>query len=155
MPFQIRRFIQENRLYFILLALLMIVGSTWIWLMPKGALLWWFSGHRSVVGDYFFRIATHGGEVAGFLIVLALLWRQSTKWPLALVALTLTVSLVSNGTKKFFGQPRPARYFKEMGTWQDMVPVPGVEIHEGMNSLPSNPSSAISGVKTRMMRSVA
>ena len=142
MAFQIVRFIRENRLYFILLTFLMLAGGAWIWLMPKGALLWWFSAHRSAAGDLFFRIATHGGEVAGFLIAFTLLWRKSTRWPLALATLTLTVSLVSNGTKTFFEQPRPARYFKEMGNWQEIVPVPGVELHEGMNSLPSGHTMA-------------
>jgi len=142
MSFRPGGFIRENSLYFILFVLLMIAGATWLWLMPKGALVWWFSGHRSLVGDQFFRLATRGGEVAGFVIALAFLWRENTRWPLALVGLTLAVSLVSNGTKTFFEQPRPARYFKEIGNWQDIVPVPGVEIHEGLNSFPSGHTMA-------------
>ncbi len=136
------RFLRQNALYFILLTLLIAVSSSWVLLMPKGALVLWFSEHRSPVGDQLFRWATRGGEVAGFLLAFVILWRQSPKWPLALSLMTLAVSLVSNGTKAFFRQPRPARYFKEMGMWTDIVPVPGIEIHEGLTSLPSGHTMA-------------
>lgn len=142
MLFPRRGFLRQNALYFTLFGLLIAVGSSWVLLMPKGTLVLWFSGHRSLVGDQFFRLATRGGEVAGFLIALVILWRQSPKWPLALSVMTLAVSLVSNGTKTLFGQPRPARYFKEMGIWTDIVPVPGIKIHEGLTSLPSGHTMA-------------
>ena len=142
MSFRPERFFRENALFFILFALSMALAAAWVLMMPKGALLLWFSSHRSMGADYFFRYATSGGEVAGFLCALVVLWRINRRWALALSAMTLAVSLVSNLTKSLFGQPRPARYFKETGMWKEIVPVPGIQIHEGLSSLPSGHTMA-------------
>lgn len=142
MSFRLERFFRENALFFILFALFMALSSAWVLMMPKGALLLWFSSHRSIAGDYFFRYATSGGEVVGFLCALIVLWRINRRWALALSAMTIAVSLVSNLTKSLLGQPRPARYFKETGMWKEIVPVPGIQVHEGLSSLPSGHTMA-------------
>lgn len=117
-------------------------GLTWVFLVPKGALVLWFSAHRSPYLDAFFRVATQGGEVAGFLIALVCLLALRYRWALVLPALTLGVTLVSNTTKTIFHQPRPARYFGEQGLLHELIPVSGVTLHSGLNSLPSGHTMA-------------
>ncbi|MBK8878829.1 MAG: phosphatase PAP2 family protein [Haliscomenobacter sp.] len=110
--------------------------------MPKGELLFFFSAHRSAFRDAFFKIWTKGGETEGFLIVLAVLLGLRYRWALAFPLLTAGISLSSNLTKAWFRQPRPGRYFQELGRMEEIVPVSGVKIHEGMTSMPSGHTMA-------------
>lgn len=142
MPDNFYTFVKANAGYFLMVVTLLVAGLAWTALMPKGALILWFSDHRSQAGNLFFAIATRGGEVAGFLLVMAILWRIHFRWVLVLGAMTLAVALTSNLSKSLLGQPRPARYFKDQGNWQDIVPVPGIELHQGFTSLPSGHTMA-------------
>jgi membrane-associated phospholipid phosphatase len=142
MLYTLYTFARANAIYFLLVATFLIAGLAWTGLMPKGALILWFSGHRSPAGNFFFSLATRGGEVAGFLLVMVILWRVHFRWVLALGAMTLAVALTSNIGKSLLRQPRPARYFRDQGSWQDIIPVPGIELHQGFTSLPSGHTMA-------------
>ncbi|MBK8655570.1 MAG: phosphatase PAP2 family protein [Haliscomenobacter sp.] len=140
--FSWKSFVSDNRMFFLAWVLFSLAGIGWLIAMPKGELLFFFSGHRSAFGNAFFRMWTKGGETEGFLIVLAVLLGVRYRWALAFPLLTAGVSLSSNLTKAWFRQPRPGRYFQELGRMDGIVPVPGVQIHEGMTSMPSGHTMA-------------
>lgn len=138
----IKYFIRENRVFFGGMALLLLVGLLWIAATPKGALIFWFSAHRSAWANAFFSLATKGGEWVGLMLVLLILLWFKFRWGLALLAMTPAVSLVANLAKGLFRQPRPGRYFRELGIWEQINTVPGIEVHQGLTSLPSGHTMA-------------
>ena len=143
--FSWKSFLSNNQTFFLAWILFSLAGTGWLIAMPKGELLFFFSNHRSAFGDAFFKIWTKGGETEGFLIVLAVLLGFRYRWALAFPLLTAGISLSSNLTKAWFRQPRPGRYFQELGRMEEIVPVPGVQIHEGMTSMPSGHTMAAFG----------
>lgn len=141
-PFSWNTFLRQNRWFLALLLFFLCVGFIWVYTVPKGTLILWFSAHRNPTLDLIFRAGTQGGEVAGFLIALLCLLALRYRWALALPALTIGVTLISNTTKTLFHQPRPARYFEAQGLLDELIPVSGVTLHSGFNSLPSGHTMA-------------
>ena len=135
-------FFKSNRLFLTAIAFFVLVCTGLLVFLPKGYLVLWFSAHRHPVLDTFFGLMTKGGEVAGFLIVLFLLLFVGYRWVAALGLLTIGVSLCSNGSKSLFHQPRPARYFQDLGMDTVLQPVTGIPLHSGFTSLPSGHTMA-------------
>ncbi len=140
--FSWKSFLSDNQTFFLGWVVFSLAGAGWLFAMPKGELIFFFSGHRSVIGDTFFKVWTKGGETEGFLLVLLALLGLRYRWALAFPLLTLAVSITSTLTKTWFSQPRPGRYFRELGRMEEIIPVSGVEIHEGLRSLPSGHTMA-------------
>jgi membrane-associated phospholipid phosphatase len=140
--FDWKEFSRENQWFLLAFGAFAAIGLLWVGGAPKGALVLYFSAHRSTAGDVFFRFWTHAGEAAGFFFVLGYLLFRHRHRVLALPVLTLGVALLANATKRLFRQPRPARYFEELGVLEQLRPVAGVPLLKGLSSLPSGHTMA-------------
>ena len=140
--FDWKGFRRENQWFLVAFGVFAGAGLLWVGGTPKGAMVLYFSAHRSVGGDAFFRFWTHAGEAMGFFFVLGYLLFRHRPRALALPVLTLGVSLLANAAKRLFRQPRPARYFEELGLLEQLRPVSGVPLLKGLSSLPSGHTMA-------------
>lgn len=136
------QFVQSNRVFWIAFSLFFLCAIGLVLGFPKGFLVLWFGAHRTPLMNTLFSLLTQGGEVAGFLIAGFSLWLVRSRWIIALGALTLAVTLTANGTKSLFHQPRPARYFQDLGMQDRLHQIPGVSLHSGFTSLPSGHTMA-------------
>lgn len=140
--FDWKEFSAENRWFLWAFAAFASAGLLWVGGTSKGAMVLYFSAHRSAGGDAFFRFWTHAGEAMGFFFVLGYLLFRHRHRAAALPVLTLGVTLLANATKRLFRQPRPARYFEELGVLEQLRPVAGVPLLKGLSSLPSGHTMA-------------
>lgn len=133
---------RNNRILFVLFLLFAVAGAAGLLLFDQGALVLFFSGHRSAWGDLFFRGVTNLGEGYFFLIGLVLLLFLRYRYAAVLPLLGLSVTLVSYLSKEIFSHPRPWAYFREHQLLDQLVPVAGVHIHDGPTSFPSGHTMA-------------
>lgn len=120
--------IKTNRTYFIGIVLFVILGALLLLRIEKGDVVLFFSDHRSVLGDPFFRYFTKMGEIfVYFLATIALLFYRYRY--AILVPLTGFLTLISSlGLKYYFQHPRPVLFFKEMGIFDQVNLVEGVAL---------------------------
>jgi membrane-associated phospholipid phosphatase len=105
--------------------------------MEKGALVLFFSDHRTAVGDAFFKWLTFFGDGIFFGIASLFLLLYKYRFAIATAALGLSVMLVSFVTKSVFALDRPLPYFQKTGMADQLTFVAGVEVHTGATSFPS------------------
>ena len=119
-----------------------LCGGIALALMDKGDAILFFSSHRTVFGDLFFRVATRFGEAIPFLTAILYLLFIRNAYAVGVPVLALAVTVLSNLTKTFFGVPRPMAFFRDAGIWETIIPVAGVEVHSGATSFPSGHTMA-------------
>lgn len=136
------KLIRENSWYFGCFALFLVIGAALLLTSRKGDMVFYFSDHRSLFGDWFFLYFTKMGEGLLFalftLIFLFIRFRTAIFFPL----LGLSVMLVANLTKGWFGRPRPWLYFRELGMEDLLTTVAGAPMLGGANSFPSGHAMA-------------
>ena len=129
--------LRGNAAFFWAFLLFLTAGAFLLGSMQTGDLVLFFSRHRTPGLDLFFYYANYLGDglifVPAFFFLLFVRFRFAATIP----ALGLSVSLLTQSAKAFFGHPRPFVYFREMNMLDQLVPVDGVAMHQGMNSFPS------------------
>lgn len=135
-----KKFIQNNWLFFACLGLFILAGGTYLAYIEKPEAILFFNENRSDWLNIFFSYVTKlGEELMYVLIVIAFLFvrvRHSI-----LVAVTgLVVMGVSYALKSFFAIDRPKAFFKKNGMLDQIDFVPGVDLHAGATSFPSGHS---------------
>lgn len=123
--------------FFIPFFIFMILGGIGLINMEKGELILFFSEHRSVFWNYFFRYFTLLGEagvyLVGVLVFLFIQYRRAICFPI----LGILVSVVSYFSKIYFSHPRPALFFTRLGVLDAIPLVPNVLLNGGNSSFPS------------------
>lgn len=105
--------------------------------MEKGALVLFFSEHRTPVADALFKWLTFFGDGVFFGIVGLMLLFVKYRFAIATAALGLSVMLVSFVSKSLFALDRPLPYFQKTGMADQLTFVAGVDVHTGATSFPS------------------
>lgn len=133
-----RTAVKHYSIYWILFLSYVLFGGIALLVIDKGAVVIFFSEHRTAFGDFFFTWITRLGEwvpyVVGFVIFLFL---KEYKKAISIPLLAGLVTAVSFVTKSIFRQPRPARYFKDLDQLDEINQVSGIVLHYGSTSFPS------------------
>jgi membrane-associated phospholipid phosphatase len=137
-----KKLFRENAWYLACFVLFLIAGAVLLLNTEKGDAVFYFSDRRSPFWDTFFVNATKLGEGLFFavfaIVFLFIRFRTAIMFPI----LGLTVLLVTNLTKRFFGRPRPWLYYRELGMDDLLTPVVGAPLLGGANSFPSGHTMA-------------
>ena len=131
------KLIRENRIYFSLFLLFMLVVGILLFFISTGDVVFFFSDRRSAFGDFFFKYFTKLGEhilYIGFIIGF-LFYRF--RWSLLIVLNGLAVFVISVITKSYFAHPRPAALLRVMGKFEEVNTIEGVKLLSGQTSFPS------------------
>ena len=138
----LRQLLRDNASFFICFALFLLAGGMLLLRLTTGDEIFFFSERRTLLGDLFFQYFTRMGE--GFLFALVALIFLFVRYRTAfwIPLLGMTVMLVSAITKQFFAQPRPWRYFQELGMSDQINTVAGVQLYTGLTSFPSGHTMA-------------
>ena len=130
-------FVQSHKLFWILTSSFLIFCIYRVIVFEKGALIWFFSDHRTEIGDAFFYWLTKCGEEWVYFAALGLFLFMSYAKALCVAVNGLIVMLVSYLLKLLFQQPRPAAFFESQGVLEDLNLVDQVHLHLGNTSFPS------------------
>ncbi len=136
-------FIRANPWFFIPYLIFLLGGALALMQWPSGYwVLRLYKMHISEA-DLFFRYATKLGELIPFLLALLwLLFKQEKSKAFSLLGLAILVASSSYALKTFFAQPRPLNFFREATPPIELMPVNGIDLHEGLTSFPSGHTMA-------------
>lgn len=127
--------------FFIPYALFAITLLVVILLTNKGELHLAMNEFHTPLLDFFFKYYTELGASIPFIIALGLLFYRCADSLYLLVALLIN-SLVTNGLKLLFREPRPTLYFQEIASSDSLTLVEGVSLYTH-NGFPSGHTSAV------------
>lgn len=113
--------------------------------IEKGEELIFFSSNRTMLLNIFFRISNYLGEAYFYgIAMLFFVYRKEWNRAILIVFTGISVLLISQFLKQYFGQARPFIYFSEVLKQPELlVPVPGVELVSSYtSSFPSGHTTA-------------
>ncbi len=122
--------VKKNLPFFIGFSIFLVVGMVLLLTTEKGSAILYFNQHRSPQSDIFFRYVSKLGEVLPYLSAIAVLLFVRFRYALMVPLIGFLVSLVSLITKSFFDHNRPSLYFKELGTFEQINLVEGIQLWE-------------------------
>ncbi len=132
-----QQLLRENRVYFILFGLFLVIAGGLLATINQGDAILFFNSQRVTWADVFFAYGTKLGEevaYAGLVIVFLVFdWKKALLLPI----LGVFITFVSYFTKALFAQDRPATYFKKLDLLQDISFIEGIDMHTGASSFPS------------------
>ena len=128
--------VKKNAPFFVGFFLFLIVGFILLVNFPKGGIVLFFNDHRSPGIDLFFRYSTRFGEALPYLIAIVYFLFVRFRYAILMPIVGLSVSIVSLITKMFFDHNRPSLYFKELGIFDQINLVEGIQLWE-RHSFPS------------------
>jgi len=132
-----KNFISNNRVYFILYLCFLLMAGFMLLSYPKEEIIMYFSGHRTVYFNQFFKYFTYMGDWIPYVILFTVFLFIRIRYSL-LVALTgLLVLVTAPVFKEIFDAQRPLPYLESIGLLDKFIPVDGVYINRGNTSLPS------------------
>jgi len=133
-----RQLIKEQATFFLLFTLFLAVGGFLLINIEKGDAIFFFSDHRSVAGDFFFRWTTKLGEIVPYLFgVLLFVYYKNYAHATAMPVLAILVALIAYFSKMYFAHYRPATFFDAAGVFEQLNLVEGVKLNKGASSFPS------------------
>jgi len=134
--------LKAGRLYIYASVLFAFVMGIITIVYPKGSLILWFAGQRNEFWNTFFLFGTRLGEEHIFVITIIVLvffsYRKSALFSVAGV-MTMVSSFIA---KSIFSQPRPLRYFSDLGEAQQLGSIKNYDFHIGLTSMPSGHTMA-------------
>lgn len=128
--------VKKNLPFFIVFLVFLIAGLILLLTTGKGDLVLFFADHRSPSGDLLFRFASKMGEAVPYLLAIVVLLFYRFRYALLMPVVGILVSIVSLITKSFFDHDRPSAYFKELGIFDQINLVEGIQLW-GKYSFPS------------------
>lgn len=135
-------FFRNNR-WFVGLSLAFVLFTAILALsIALGEEVLWANARRTPFWDAFFLYGTQLGEALAFIGGFILLLFVRFRYALMIPFLGLSVSLLSGFSKKLFGHPRPALYFREEGLFDLLTPLENIHLNGGANSFPSGHTMA-------------
>ena len=134
--------IRENPFFFSAFAVWLVLGGIWMATHAKGDDIFFWSGHRTAFGDFFFFHVTRLGEGLVFISLILLALFVKFRYSILLATLGLTVMGTSYLSKTFFAQVRPGAFLRQSGDLDRINLVEGVDLHFGPTSFPSGHSMA-------------
>lgn len=134
--------IRENKIFFSLFVLFVLVGVVVLSLIEQGDVIFYFSDNRSGFWDQFFLFFTKMGEEYVFILAFILLLFVRFRFAIFLPILGFSVTFTSFIAKKLFAHDRPYLYFRKIGVFDQINVVEGVALNGGTNSFPSGHTMA-------------
>jgi membrane-associated phospholipid phosphatase len=131
------RFLKFNSSFLSVTISFIIVGLYILFQINKGDETLFFSHHRTLYTNYFFRAMTKLGEALPYIIGSIFLLFRRYRYTLMTGMIALVVTVIAAIIKDNFGEPRPFTYFSGMGRWSEVQVVDGVFMLKGLNSFPS------------------
>ena len=128
--------IKKNLAFFIGFLLFLIAGLVFLLTTEKGSIILYFNDQRSPEGDLFFLYATRLGEALPYLVAIGYFLFVRFRYALMMLLVGLSVSIISLITKTFFDHNRPSLYFKELGVFEQLNLIEGIQLWE-KHSFPS------------------
>ncbi len=122
--------IKKNLPFFIGFLIFLFAGLVLLLTTDKGSIVLYFNDHRSPQGDLFFRYVSKLGESLPYLLSIFILLFVRYRYALLVPLTGLLVAIVSLITKSFFDHNRPSLYFKELGIFEKINLVDGIELWE-------------------------
>ncbi len=128
---------RANRVYFSLVLFFVVLAAITLGGLEHGQSILWLNSHRTSFWDAFFRASNHFGEEPAFVLAFVFLLFVAYRYAAAVPLLGGAATLLAYGAKQLFGKPRPLAYFRQIGRWEEVVPLDGVVVHSGLTSFPS------------------
>ena len=133
--------IRRNDLFFWLYVLFFSCMLWYQYNEPQFAAIYFFSAHRSVAADFFFRWVTELGSFAPYLVaVIVFMVLKNKKQVLKIVFIAILTSLFSYILKSFFLHDRPGTILEHNHLLNTINWVPAYDILKGHFSFPSGHS---------------
>jgi membrane-associated phospholipid phosphatase len=130
-------FYNKNEPFFFISYIFLMFGIAWQLFLPQTYPFFFFSEHRTFLGDWFFKIATWLGETAPYIALTVYFYIKDRKKVLLFSTTGFAVLLVSTLLKMTFAHDRPATVLSKTGLLSQVKFVEGVEIFQGATSFPS------------------
>ncbi len=127
----------SNRIFYFLSGLFILIAILCFGLGEHGDGIIWLSERRTAVLNSFFLYATRVGEEWTYVLLLVILLFYNFKEALMVFVLAVLVPLFSLSLKGFFAQPRPKRYFTDIGIFDGINLVENIELYTAHTSFPS------------------
>ncbi|MEN9613571.1 MAG: hypothetical protein RLZZ628_4385 [Bacteroidota bacterium] len=127
----------KNEPFFFISYIFLLFGIAWQLFLPQTYPFFFFSEHRTVLGDSFFRAITWLGETAPYVALTAYFYVKDKQKVLLFSITGFTTMLVSTLLKMAFAHDRPATVLSKTGLLTQVKFVDGVEIFQGATSFPS------------------
>lgn len=137
-----RQLFRENAVFFSAFLVFLAGGGVILLRINAGDDIFFFSDRRTDLGNLFFIYASALGEGYPFVLGAVALLFVRYRFALMVPVLGLTVSVISRLAKVFFAHPRPFAYLRDHNLLDELIPVPGVNMHGGMTSFPSGHTMA-------------
>ena len=122
--------IKKNLSFFIGFLLFLIAGLVLLLTTEKGSIILYFNEHRSLEGDLFFLYATRLGEAFPYLLAIVYFLFVRFRYSLMVLIAGLSAGIISLITKTFFDHNRPSLYFKELGVFEQLNLIDGIQLWE-------------------------
>lgn len=134
--------VREHSIFYVLLLLTLLSGFIYFFQSDKGALLLYFSAHRSPFWNFMFKYGTQLAEPIAFIGIAVIMLGFRYRHAIGVPTLGIFVTIISYLTKQWFKMPRPRQYFMDLGMIDQITVVQGVKMHGGSNSFPSGHTMA-------------
>jgi len=114
----------------------LLIGTVLLLTTGKADLILFFNEHRSPLGDSFFYNVNKLGEGIPYIAAVAVLVFVRFRYALLIPVTGILVAIVAFLFKSFFNHSRPSVYFRELGMFDQINLVEGVQLWE-KHSFPS------------------
>ena len=128
---------KKNKIFFIGFSIFLLIGLVPLFFIEKGAVILFFSDHRSDFNNAFFTYGTMLGEHFTYIIVFFTFLFVRYRYALLFPLIGLFIMISSNLLKRFFQHPRPMRYFETTELSESINLVPGQKVYMAFSSFPS------------------
>lgn len=133
---------EENKIFFVLYTILLVVGTVGTMFIELGDLVIWVNERHTPFLDGLFRFWTRLGEEPAFAIITIGFLFYRLRHAIMIPLLGIAVMLISFLLKTLFGHPRPSTYFIKKGIFEDLHQVELVHLSSGYASFPSGHTMA-------------
>jgi membrane-associated phospholipid phosphatase len=128
---------QLNKIYYFLSGLFVLIAISCYILGEHGDGIIWLSERRTPLLSSFFYHVTRVGEEWTYVFLLIILLFYRFKEALMVLVLAVAVPVFSLSLKGLFAQPRPKRYFTDIGLFDGINLVENIELYAAHTSFPS------------------
>jgi len=126
-----------NKIFYIVAGLFILFVMIWYASGEHGDGIIWFSNRRTELLNFFFIHITKVGEEWTYVLLLIILLFYKFKEAILVFALAILVPSTSVTLKSFFAQPRPKKYFSDLGIFDGINAIEGIELYNAHTSFPS------------------
>ncbi len=132
-----KRILRENKGFWICMVAILLPGITMSFVFEQADMVLWLNRQRTDVLDRVFIALTRAGEGYAYLIAL-LVYLMVDRKKMGWIGLAgILVLIVSHALKTWFGNARPAMFFKKAGLLEQVTFIDGVDVLWGNTSFPS------------------